>query len=123
MLVTADKFYGVTFNNQKVSSIRVIRREEAQEFVDQVRIFAAISHPNYHFCLTCYYRKRKHSDRRLSAEDGSEPFLALTNSGYVHVHILLADAMTTVLPLISLTYKFFVLSRRCYLLCTVDVMQ
>ena len=36
MLVTADKFYGVTFNNQKVSSIRSIRREEAQEFVDQV---------------------------------------------------------------------------------------
>ncbi|KAL5530813.1 SMC3 [Sanghuangporus sanghuang] len=35
MLVTADKFYGVTFNNQKVSSIRCIRREEAQEFVDQ----------------------------------------------------------------------------------------
>ena len=37
MLVTADKFYGVTFNNQKVSSIRCIKREEAQEFVDQVR--------------------------------------------------------------------------------------
>ncbi|KAF5360848.1 hypothetical protein D9756_004551 [Leucocoprinus leucothites] len=35
MLVTADKFYGVLFNNQKVSSIRVIKREEAQEFVDQ----------------------------------------------------------------------------------------
>ncbi|EJD00759.1 structural maintenance of chromosome protein 3 [Fomitiporia mediterranea MF3/22] len=40
MLVTADKFYGVTFNNQKVSSIRSIRREEAQEFVDQVRLDA-----------------------------------------------------------------------------------
>jgi structural maintenance of chromosome 3 (chondroitin sulfate proteoglycan 6) len=37
MLVTADKFYGVLFNNQKVSSIRSIKREEAQEFVDQVR--------------------------------------------------------------------------------------
>jgi hypothetical protein len=36
MLVTADKFYGVLFDNQKVSSIRAIRREEAQEFVDQV---------------------------------------------------------------------------------------
>ena len=36
MLVTADKFYGVLFNNQKVSSIKVITREEAQEFVDQV---------------------------------------------------------------------------------------
>ncbi|KAI5116767.1 hypothetical protein M0805_004984 [Coniferiporia weirii] len=35
MLVSADKFYGVTFNNQKVSSIRSIKREEAQEFVDQ----------------------------------------------------------------------------------------
>jgi structural maintenance of chromosome 3 (chondroitin sulfate proteoglycan 6) len=37
MLVTADKFYGVLFNNQKVSSIRAIKREEAMEFVDQVR--------------------------------------------------------------------------------------
>lgn len=36
MLVTADKFYGVLFNNQKVSSIRPIKREEAMEFVDQV---------------------------------------------------------------------------------------
>ncbi|KAH9935363.1 RecF/RecN/SMC protein [Fomitopsis serialis] len=35
MLVTADKFYGVLFNNQKVSSIRNITREEAMEFVDQ----------------------------------------------------------------------------------------
>ena len=35
MLVTADKFYGVLFNNQKVSSIKAIKREEAQEFVDQ----------------------------------------------------------------------------------------
>ncbi|KAJ7593277.1 RecF/RecN/SMC [Mycena floridula] len=35
MLVSADKFYGVLFNNQKVSSIRAIRREEAMEFVDQ----------------------------------------------------------------------------------------
>lgn len=39
MLVTADKFYGVLFNNQKVSSIRSIKREEAMEFVDQVRCF------------------------------------------------------------------------------------
>lgn len=37
MLVTADKFYGVLFNNQKVSSIRSIKREEAMEFVDQAR--------------------------------------------------------------------------------------
>ncbi|KAL4254273.1 SMC family protein [Abortiporus biennis] len=35
MLVTADKFYGVLFNNQKVSSIRSIKREEAMEFVEQ----------------------------------------------------------------------------------------
>ena len=35
MLVTADKFYGVLFDNQKVSTIRAIKREEAQEFVDQ----------------------------------------------------------------------------------------
>ncbi|KAF5351584.1 hypothetical protein D9758_007209 [Tetrapyrgos nigripes] len=35
MLVTADKFYGVLFNEQKISSIRPIKREEAMEFVDQ----------------------------------------------------------------------------------------
>jgi len=35
MLVSADKFYGVLFNNQKISSIRSIKREEAMEFVDQ----------------------------------------------------------------------------------------
>ncbi|KAF8212443.1 RecF/RecN/SMC protein [Mycena galopus ATCC 62051] len=35
MLATADKFYGVLFNNQKVSSIRAIKREDALEFVDQ----------------------------------------------------------------------------------------
>jgi hypothetical protein len=38
MLVTADKFYGVLFNNQKVSSIRSIKREDAMEFVDQVHM-------------------------------------------------------------------------------------
>ncbi|KAG5640350.1 hypothetical protein DXG03_009104, partial [Asterophora parasitica] len=38
MLVTADKFYGVLFNNQKVSSIRAIKREEAMEFVDQLNM-------------------------------------------------------------------------------------
>ncbi|KDQ11977.1 hypothetical protein BOTBODRAFT_113479 [Botryobasidium botryosum FD-172 SS1] len=35
MLVRADKFYGVLFDNQKVSSIRGITREEAREFVEQ----------------------------------------------------------------------------------------
>ncbi|KAF8148188.1 structural maintenance of chromosome protein 3 [Crassisporium funariophilum] len=35
MLVTADKFYGVLFNAQKISSIRAIKREEAMQFVDQ----------------------------------------------------------------------------------------
>jgi hypothetical protein len=39
MLVTADKFYGVLFNNQKISSIRGIKREEAMQFVDQVLIY------------------------------------------------------------------------------------
>ena len=35
MLVRSDQFYGVLFNNQKVSSIRSITREEAREFVEQ----------------------------------------------------------------------------------------
>ena len=47
MLASADKFYGVLFNNQKISSIRGIKKEEAMEFVDQVRFrdeqFVALS--------------------------------------------------------------------------------
>ncbi|KAI0769348.1 hypothetical protein BD413DRAFT_557645 [Trametes elegans] len=35
MLATADKFYGVLFNNQKVSTIRAINRDEAMQFVEQ----------------------------------------------------------------------------------------
>ena len=35
MLVNSDKFYGVLFNNQKVSSISSISREDAREFVEQ----------------------------------------------------------------------------------------
>ncbi|KZP26255.1 RecF/RecN/SMC protein [Athelia psychrophila] len=35
MLVHSNQFYGVLFNNQKISSIRSIKREEAMEFVDQ----------------------------------------------------------------------------------------
>lgn len=38
LLNTADKFYGVMFNNEKVSSINAIKREDAQKFVDQVRV-------------------------------------------------------------------------------------
>ena len=41
MLVRADKFYGVLFNNQKVSTIRTIQQAEAMEFVDQVRCVAS----------------------------------------------------------------------------------
>ena len=43
MLVTADKFYGVLFNNQKISSIRGIKREEAMQFVDQVTFGCALT--------------------------------------------------------------------------------
>lgn len=35
MLQHADKFYGVTFNNQKISSISSISHDEAQEFIEQ----------------------------------------------------------------------------------------
>jgi structural maintenance of chromosome 3 (chondroitin sulfate proteoglycan 6) len=34
MLTHANRFYGVLFDKQKVSSIQVITREAAQEFVD-----------------------------------------------------------------------------------------
>ena len=35
MLARAEKYYGVLFNNQKVSSIASIGKEKALEFVDQ----------------------------------------------------------------------------------------
>ena len=35
MLETADKFYGVLFNNQKVSSIQSITQQDAHNFVEQ----------------------------------------------------------------------------------------
>lgn len=34
MLAQADKFYGVFFDKQKVSSIKVIEKEEASDFVE-----------------------------------------------------------------------------------------
>jgi structural maintenance of chromosome 3 (chondroitin sulfate proteoglycan 6) len=34
MLQQADKFYGVLFDNQKVSSIRSITRQDAVNFID-----------------------------------------------------------------------------------------
>jgi structural maintenance of chromosome 3 (chondroitin sulfate proteoglycan 6) len=34
MLAQADKFYGVLFSNQKVSSIQVISKEDAQTFIE-----------------------------------------------------------------------------------------
>ena len=67
MLVTADKFYGVLFNSQKVSTIRAIKREEAQEFVDQVcgMVFLRVEYSDlycrrrwlsnhYSLCYACY---------------------------------------------------------------------
>jgi hypothetical protein len=61
MLVSADKFYGVLFNNQKISSIRSIKKEEAMEFVDQVRSKAK----HLSMDLTC----EAHARRRLRRSD------------------------------------------------------
>jgi hypothetical protein len=47
MLAKADKFYGVLFSKDKISSIRSIKREEAMQFVEQVgdlRTFHSSSH-------------------------------------------------------------------------------
>lgn len=38
MLANADKFYGVLFNNQKVSSIRSITKAEASAFIESVSL-------------------------------------------------------------------------------------
>lgn len=60
MLVTADKFYGVLFNNQKVSSITCIKREEAMQFVDQ-----ASQYPSFHIVSSdglLIRRRLRHND-------------------------------------------------------------
>ena len=41
MLTHADKFYGVYFGTQKVSSISTITKEEAAEFVETAAAGAA----------------------------------------------------------------------------------
>jgi hypothetical protein len=43
MLVSANQFYGVLFDNKKVSTIRQIGREEAMQFVEQVTIIDDLS--------------------------------------------------------------------------------
>ncbi len=62
MLATADKFYGVLFNNQKVSTIRSIKREEAMEFVEQVRESKLLRSVLTHLTNVREHRKRKLSD-------------------------------------------------------------
>ena len=66
MLVSADKFYGVLFNNQKISSIRSIKKEEAMEFVDQVRFWVDI----YCLSLKCVreHRRPRHTDLRCQLQ-------------------------------------------------------
>jgi structural maintenance of chromosome 3 (chondroitin sulfate proteoglycan 6) len=61
MLVSADKFYGVLFNNQKISSIRSIRKEEAMEFVDQVRFRVGMLSPMPKIYVR-EHRRPRHSD-------------------------------------------------------------
>ena len=62
--MSADKFYGVLFNNQKISSIRSIKKEEAMEFVDQVRSKAMYLSID----LTC----KAHTHRRPRRSDGTD---------------------------------------------------
>jgi len=69
MLVTADKFYGVLFNNQKVSSIRGIKREEAMEFVDQVCADAPWGHE---VLIMDVCRRPKRSSRVLRVDGNLE---------------------------------------------------
>lgn len=69
MLVTADQFYGVLFNNQKISSIRHIKREEAQEFVDQVCGIHRYDPDFVSLMMTSIGRRLKHN-RRLSVMSG-----------------------------------------------------
>lgn len=72
MLVTADKFYGVVFNNEKVSSIRNIKREEAMEFVDKVSLPLLEPHIKL---LNPTHRKRKHNECEVFGRIGCLPLI------------------------------------------------
>ena len=79
MLVTADKFYGVLFNNQKISSIRGIKREEAMQFVDQV----LMTFVPFDICeITCFFLFRRRP--KLSDRDISFSFLKMLCFGFVY---------------------------------------
>ena len=63
--MSADKFYGVLFNNQKISSIRSIKKEEAMEFVDQVR--SKVKHLSMDLTREAHARRRpRRSDIRVT---------------------------------------------------------
>jgi hypothetical protein len=65
MLVNSDQFYGVLFNNQKISSIRGIKREEAMEFVDQVCLHCLLSVFSADVFATCRRRSRSKCERYI----------------------------------------------------------
>jgi hypothetical protein len=88
MLVSADKFYGVLFNNQKISSIRSIKKEEAMEFVDQVRSKAK----HLSMDLTC----KVHTHRRPRRSDGTDIGV---NTISCHNHAVLCTLPVVVRPI------------------------
>jgi hypothetical protein len=61
LLAKADKFYGVLFSKDKISSIQSIQRENAMQFVDQVSI-DALRLSRAHRLLAC----RKHNLNELA---------------------------------------------------------
>jgi hypothetical protein len=79
MLVSADKFYGVLFNNQKISSIRSIKKEEAMEFVDQVRAKAK------HISMDLTYEA--HTRRKLRRNDGTMDTGVRVNTISCHINL------------------------------------
>jgi hypothetical protein len=93
MLVTADQFYGVLFNKDKISSIRRIEREEAQEFVDQVLILSRSCRSSL---MELYHRRRRRNERL----DGS--------NGYHYDHILFLSLSLTFAVLPCTTYTTYV---------------
>jgi hypothetical protein len=89
MLMTADKFYGVLFSKDKISSIRSIAQEEAMEFVDQVRQ----TFPPHLSTTDVFGRRLRHSERSLCVvQNMLLLLLSLLCSRCVHdvVHVLIS---------------------------------
>ncbi|KAG9047985.1 Structural maintenance of chromosomes protein 3 [Tulasnella sp. UAMH 9824] len=104
MLQRADKFYGVLFNNQKVSSIASITRDEATQFIEQeAQATVVMSNISSHATATAIIIPRPAASRpfqgdgRSALEAAAFPELAGLETGAA---LVVAAGVTEAVPLV-----------------------